>query len=123
MTKPKTQARSKPRDLALLQGPTEDGQGQRVLRLREGQLSAGELRPAKAGQAVNSLGNQELVRLRPLEGHPELCEVEVLHERPTAAPQQSSGPARVSNERYRKNWNTIFNAKHKARRPGDWSVN
>lgn len=112
--------RTPPRDLAFLQGPTEDGKGARVLRLRDGELSAGEIRPAREGEPVT---DRELVRLKPLgEGGP-VCEVEVLHapERP-ARPgddKPSQGPARVSTESYRKNWSAVFGAKKKR----DYSVN
>jgi hypothetical protein len=132
MTKPK-KARAQPRDIAILHGPTEDGQGQQVLRLRHGQLSAGEIRPVKEGQ---DLTQRELVRLRPLPDHEGVCEVEVLHGEPPASPASARSPdsqpdaqpslqrpARVATERYRKNWSTIFHGKRKARGPSDWSVN
>ncbi len=112
-----------PKDLAILAGPTEDGKGARMLRLKQGELSAGELRPVREGQP---LGKQELVRLHPLHARSPVCEVEVLH-----APQRETethprnGPARVSNRRYRHNWSHVFAPPGKAKRGsgGDWSVN
>ena len=68
--------REAPKDIAILHGPTEDGQGARVLRFKEGNVYAGEVRPVREGQ---SIGHQELVRLRPLDPDVPVCEVEVLH--------------------------------------------
>jgi hypothetical protein len=115
----------KPRDLAFLQGPTDDGKGARVLRLKDGELSAGEIRPAKEGEP---LADRELVRLTPLQEGAPVCEVEVLHgpapRPPSEAPAEAAGkpapgPARVSSDSYRKNWSTVFGAKRKR----DFSVN
>lgn len=111
----------KPKDIAILHGPTDDGQGARLLRLKDGELWSGEVRPAREGQSVT---DQELVRLRPLHPRSPVCEVEVLHA-PAASrePRESSGPARVSNQRYRNNWNTIFGTPRKPKTRTDWSVN
>jgi hypothetical protein len=113
--------RTKPKDLAILGGPTEDGLGARIVRIRDGNLSAGEIRPVKEGEPVT---HNELVRLRPLDAEQRVCEVEVLH-----APQASNSDtpisrrARVSTASYRKNWSAIFEAKHKRRNKTEWSVN
>lgn len=99
----KSPREEKGKDLALLQGPTEDGEGARILRFRDGNISAGELRPLKDGQPIHS---QELLRLRPVEGAPALCEVEVMHD---LKPSRShGGPARVANAAYRRNWQNVF---------------
>jgi len=119
--------RKPPRDLAILQGPTEDGKGARVLRLKDGELSAGEIRPAREGEP---LADRELVRLTPLHEGAPVCAVEVLHGPAPSAPAPASsdvgsqpkpaqGPARVSTESYRKNWSAVFGAKRKR----DFSVN
>jgi hypothetical protein len=125
-----------PKDIAILHGPTEDGQGARMLRFKEGEVFAGEVRPAREGQPVE---HQELVRLRPLDARYPICEVETLYAPPAApgrdsnndsdtdARRDGSGPARVSNGRYRRNWTAVFGvqAKTKPKRPrdDDWSVN
>jgi hypothetical protein len=120
--KPKKGARKAPKtDIAILQGPTEDQQGARLLRFKDGEVFAGEVRPAREGQPIE---HNELVRLRPL--HPSLpvCEVEVLHapaKAEKAEDARSAGPARVSSPRYRRNWNAVFKAKAKTR--SDWSLN
>jgi hypothetical protein len=124
--------RPAPKDIAIVSGPTEDGQGARVLRIREGDVSAGEIRPVREGEPIN---HAEVVRLHPLDAGQRVCEIEVLHApktgdeadgnaRDSAKPTKtatSSGPARVSNAKYRKNWSAIFGD---ANRPEpDWSIN
>jgi hypothetical protein len=118
-----------PKDIAILNGPTEDGQGAKVLRIREGDVSAGEIRPIRDGEPINQ---SELVRLHPLDPSQRVCAVEVLH-----APEEdtkrkangTAGPARVSNARYRQNWSQIFEPQAQTEGPGnkpsdsDWSVN
>jgi hypothetical protein len=112
-----------PKDVAILGGPTEDGQGAHVLRIRQGSVSAGEIRPVKEGETIT---NNEVVRLKPLDADQRVCEVEVLHA-PQALPKPvpaSSGPARVSTPNYRKNWHTIFAGKRKrGAKADDWSLN
>jgi len=111
-----TAARPLPDDVALLTGPTADGEGARLLRLQRGALYAGEVRPAREGQP---LGGQELVRLRPMPGRTPLCEVEVLHA-PEAAPAgERSGPARIATDRYRRNWNTVFGGSIAGKKPSE----
>jgi hypothetical protein len=114
----------RPRDLAILQGPTEDGKGARVVRVKDGEISAGEVRPAREGEPV---GDRELVRLTPLGDGGPICEVQVLHD-PGKAQSESTvdredrsthGPVRVANETYRKNWSAVFGGK----RERDYSLN
>jgi hypothetical protein len=120
--------RSKPRDIAIVAGPTEDGQGARVVRIREGNLSAGEIRPVREGESIT---HSEVVRLRPLDAEQRVCEVEVLHSpQPSAATRDKNADdaaprrrARVATPNYRKNWSAIFETKRKRRTRSDWSVN
>jgi hypothetical protein len=118
--KPRRPRKTPGKDLALVAGPTADGEGAQVLRLRDGTLSAGELRPMREGQDLRA---RELVRLQPVEGHERAFEVEVLQEAttPDAADvaARSAGPARVSNPGYRRNYDRVFGA----RPDGDYSVN
>jgi hypothetical protein len=117
----------KSRDIAIVSGPTEDGQGARILRIREGELSAGEIRPVKEGE---SIAHAEVVRLRPTDAHPRICEVEVLHapakqaktEQAKTKQAEPERPrrARVATDSYRKNWDAIFDGKKKKK---SWSVN
>jgi hypothetical protein len=91
-------------DVAILCGPTEDQQGQRLIRLRQGELQAGEVRPARQGMP---LFGRELLRLKPRENTPRICDVDVVH--PAEAPLQDRvGPAQVATDRYRDNWERIF---------------
>lgn len=112
--------RKPPRDLAILQGPTPDGLGARVLRLKDGALSAGEVRPAREGEP---LAHRELVKLTPLQAGAAICEVEVLagpDTGPTSAQgKPSQGPARVASDSYRKNWSAVFGDKRRR----DYSLN
>ncbi|MDD9940470.1 MAG: hypothetical protein OXU20_05345 [Myxococcales bacterium] len=97
------------RDLAFVHGPTEDGEGARIIRCRDGELLAGEVRPLKEGQAVNE---QTLVRLRPVEPSSPVCEVEVVHDPAEAQGAQKArhraGPAQVATDTYRRNWQQVF---------------
>jgi hypothetical protein len=112
-------------DIAFLHSATEDGQGTRILRLRQGRVETAEVRPVKEGQPINS---QELVRLHPREDTPRICDVEVLHEAPpeseTNETNEPNGPARVSSKAYRENWDRIFtSAGAKTKRGEDWDLN
>jgi hypothetical protein len=113
-------------DIAIVGGPTEDGQGAHVLRIRDGNLSAGELRPLREGEPIT---HSEVVRLHPMDGQRRVCEVEVLHapaQEKTPKPQQTQEPqrrARVSTPSYRKNWSAVFEQKKKRSPKDDWSVN
>ena len=110
----------RPRDLAILQGPTEDGRGARVLRWKDGEISAGEVRPAREGEPI---ADRELVKLTPLgDGSGPVCEVEVLNAPSTheaSKDRPTHGPVRVATDSYRKNWSTVFGAKRKR----DYTVN
>jgi len=131
-----TDTKQAPKDIAILSGPTEDGQGARVVRIRDGgEVSAGEIRPVREGEPIHQ---SELVRLHPLDANKRVCAVEVLHApaaassatdqprhaKPDAEPEskRSAGPVRVSNAKYRQNWNAIFGSKDSAS-DGDWSLN
>jgi len=92
------------KDVAILCGPTEDQKGQRLIRLRQGELQAGEVRPVRQGMPIHG---RELVRLSPREKTPRVCDVEVLHPA-EAPPGDRVGPAQVATDRYRDNWERIF---------------
>jgi len=117
---------SAPKDIAILSGPTEDGQGAKVLRIREGDVSAGEIRPVRDGEPINQ---SELVRLHPLDAGQRVCAVEVLHAPAEQAQAEgkrkpgSAGPARVSNAKYRQNWSAIFERDGNQKGDSDWSLN
>jgi hypothetical protein len=106
-------------DVALIHGVTPDG-GFQILRARDNRLELGAVRPLKEGVPING----EVVKLRPRENCPVLCDVEVQLKAPElpsdrAARQLSpasgaeasharSGPAQVATDEYRKNWDVIW---------------
>lgn len=117
-------------DVVLVQGVTEDRQGLRVIRSRDQQLEAGEVRPLKEGQPITS----DVVKLHPRPGIPFLCDVETTYSParsplksvpgttgsvPKAASSASSskrpttaGPAQVASQTYRENWDAIWAKRH-----------
>jgi hypothetical protein len=94
------------RDVVFAVGPTETGDGIRVIRNRDESLEIGEMRSTKEGQAIVG----ELVRLKPRDEHERLFDVEVLVPSSEGAAARS-GPAQVATEAYRANWDTIFASK------------
>jgi len=121
------QSKGGSRDVALLYAPTDDGKGARILRARDGNIEAGEVRPAKEGQPLQGA---ELVKLEPRADAPCICDVQVLHEgrrplpsssAPRPAAMESVGrPAQVATEDYRVNWDRVFGGK---RAKSDSSLN
>jgi hypothetical protein len=96
------------RDLVVLNGPTSDGEGVRVVRLREESVEVGEMRALKEGVPI---GTGDVVKLHAREGSPLVWDVEVQYSGSGKSKPQTSGhagPARVSNAAYRKNWDSIF---------------
>jgi hypothetical protein len=103
------------KDLLLIHGVTSDGAGLEVVRKRNGRVEQGALRQVQEGRPLHG----ELVRLKPLPEFPLICEVEV--QVPARAQQQDveggdrerasqhKGPAQVASDRYRRNWDLIWN--------------
>ena len=100
-------------DVVLLQGPTADGSGVRVVRVKDESLSVGEVRPIEDGKAL--LG--EVVQLKPRDGTPRVCDVEVVHT-PKALPAAAArtGPAKVTSAAYRSHWDDLFGAARRSKR-------
>jgi hypothetical protein len=94
------------RDVVLLSGTTEDGEGLRALRSRPGRLDLAEIRPVSEGQHI---GESELISLHPRQ-IPILCDVKVHYDPEQDGPQDSphAGPARVASRAYRQNWDQVF---------------
>ncbi len=124
-------AERKAPDVALIHGVTEDRRGLCVLRHRDDRLEAGTVRPLEHGKPIQG----EIVRLSPRPEMPLVCDVETeLLVNPAtettpadAAPAEPAktespaaeaparigaaarrGPARVTTERYRANWDAVF---------------
>ena len=106
-------------DVVLVHGRTEDGEGLRALRSRPGSLSLTELRPVREGQALAP--SAELVRLRERKESPALWDVDVLYAPApeTAGGKSHEGPARVSTDRYRENWDQVFGTKRSHKAPAN----
>lgn len=95
-------------DVVLLHGPTDDGQGVRVLRAREGRIEAGVVRPLEEGKPI---AQGEVVKLTPRPGAPAVCDVEVQYAPP--APPRGK-PVQVATKAYRDAWERIFESAHQA---------
>jgi hypothetical protein len=104
-------------DVVLMHGPTEDGEGARVLRARPGRLDAGEVRPMREGRPLGVGG--EVVRLEPRVDAPALYDVQVEYTVPSPSPDREAGPpvrtgpAQVATPAYRDNWDHTFGTRRK----------
>ena len=92
-------------DVVLLAGPTEDGEGIRVLRARDERIETGEVRPLKEGKP---LGAGEIVKLAPRPGTPRICDVVEVIAKLEPAGERGSGPPKVATNAYRESWDRIF---------------
>ncbi len=110
------QPAAKPDDVVLLGGPTDDGEGIRVLRARAERVEMGEVRPMKEGKPFT--GGGEVVKLVPRPKSPRVCDVEVLAR--VSAPSDVAGarvgPAQVATREYRDSWERIFGGPEKRAR-------
>ncbi|MEB2311012.1 MAG: hypothetical protein OZ921_10260 [Sorangiineae bacterium] len=96
-------------DAVIVHGRTDDGKGLRVLRLREDRVETGAVLPLEDGKPIQG----EVVRLRPRAELPLVCDVESVLPAPAAAREVPAaaarkGPAQVSSDRYRANWDAIW---------------
>jgi hypothetical protein len=94
-------------DVAIVCGVSDDGQGVDIIRRRGERLEAGTVRRLEQGKPIHG----EVVRLRPREQFPMICdvEVEVPASRQSPAGAATTGrPAQVATETYRKNWDAIY---------------
>jgi hypothetical protein len=139
------QPKSETSDVVLVHGTTDDGAGLRVLRARDGQVQAGEVRPLVSGQPIHG----DVIRIVPRGPDSPLCDVETVfsatgvtstgklamdESTPTGEPgggraslaaaranhqlsdstsgtsdaRARKGPARVSSDAYRNNWDQLF---------------
>jgi hypothetical protein len=98
-------------DVAMVLDRTEDAQGFRVLRRREGvdQVEFGTMRPLQEGRPIDG----EVISLQPREDLPFLYNVKTELADPHAADRAqrrltSDGPAQVATEQYRQGWDAIW---------------
>jgi hypothetical protein len=101
----------KKKDLALVYGPAEDGEGYRVLRKRAGgdAVEAGVLLPLRHGRAISG----EVVRLEARKESPLLFDVETDDELSTTPPSRAShaGPPQITTDDYRRGWDVIWGSR------------
>lgn len=111
--KPKVEraAPEKREDVVLIQGVSESGDALAVLRARNDRVEAGIVRAVKEGEPVQG----ELLKLKPRDGNPLLCDVEVQVPGGTLnapggsdAKPSHGGPAQVASDSYRANWDAIW---------------
>lgn len=106
-------------DVVFVHGPSEDGNGVRVLRHRPGVLQVGELRATQEGKPIHG----EVVKLTQRKEHQQLFDVEVLVPEPSIKAtsgehvRSTSGPAQVASDMYRANWDAIFAAPKRLNKP------
>ena len=98
-------------DVVFLRGKTADGEGTSVIRMRPGQLEAGEVRPLKEGRPIQ--GSGQVVRLAPRPGIPHLYDVNVQYDASTAKGNETpalptGGPPQVATSAYRASWERTF---------------
>jgi hypothetical protein len=109
-TAPSASPESRVEDVALVCGVSEDGQGLEIIRKRGERLETGTVRRLQSGKPIHG----EVVRLRPRENTPLVCDVEVEVGPPQGpALAANSGPAQVATDNYRKNWEAIYGQKAK----------
>jgi hypothetical protein len=105
-------------DVAIVCGVSDDGTGVEIIRRRGERIEAGTVRRLEQGKPIHG----EVVRLRPREHFPLICDVEVEVPRPAQAEASrtegslsTSGPAQVATETYRKNWDAVYGRSKKQR--------
>lgn len=101
-------------DVAIVCGVSDDGQGVDIIRRRGERLEAGTVRRLEQGKPIHG----EVVRLRPREQFPMICDVEVEMPAPGQPPvgaATTGRPAQVATETYRKNWDAIYG---RSKKPG-----
>jgi hypothetical protein len=100
------------KDLALVFGPSEDGQGFKMLRRRAGTslVEAGTIRPLQEGRAI--IG--EVVQLEPRPEAPFLFDCQTDRELSTTPVEPAlTGPAQVATEEYRRGWDAIWGSRNR----------
>ncbi len=100
----------KPKDVALVVGPTADHEGVHVLRKRgeDEPVELGTVRPMKEGEPIDG----EVVKLRPRKDEPFVFDVKTMMSGRKAGHGErrltSDGPPQVATDDYRKGWDAIW---------------
>lgn len=104
-------------DLALIHGRTPDGTGLRVIRKRRERIELAQIRPLEQGVPITG----EVVTLTPRPEFPLLCNVKTELEAPPPADVATrpahGGPAQVATDRYRENWDRIWQRRREPELP------
>jgi hypothetical protein len=107
----------KSKDVALVYGTADEGEGYKILRQRGGspRVEAGMLRPMQAGRPITG----EVVHLEARPESPLLFDVETDEELSSPASLASrdsrGGPAQVATDDYRRGWDAIWGTKPRSR--------
>ena len=112
-------------DLLWVHSRGEDSRSWDVVRARDGELQVGSLRPVQEGKPLHG----ELLKLSPRSESPRLFDVETLYAPPkaanaaatrrVAAQTERRGPAQVSSDSYRSNWDAIWSSRRRSKRLPD----
>jgi hypothetical protein len=113
--KPSRQRQGRQKDLALVFGPTADGEGFNVLRRRAGSaaIEAATVRPLREGRAITG----EVVHLEQRKEAPFLFDCETDEELSTVTPaaansaRVAAGPPQVATDEYRRGWDAIWGSR------------
>jgi hypothetical protein len=112
--KPSRQREGRQKDLALVFGPSADGEGFNVLRRRAGSaaIEAATVRPLREGRAITG----EVVHLEQRKEAPFLFDCETDEELSTVTgvdrgDQHSAGPPQVATDEYRRGWDAIWGSR------------
>jgi hypothetical protein len=111
--KPSRQREGRQKDLALVFGPTADGEGFNVLRRRAGSaaIEAATVRPLREGRAITG----EVVHLEQRKEAPFLFDCETDEELSTVTPARiDAGPPQVATDEYRRGWDAIWGSRSTA---------
>ena len=107
----------KDKDVALVYGTADDGDGYKILRQRGGstRVESGMLRPMQSGRTITV----EVVHLEPRAESPLLFNVETDEELSSpaslAARASRGGPPQVASDDYRRGWDAIWGTKPRSR--------
>jgi len=92
------------KDVVMLHSPHNDGQGYKVLRMRDGSLEVGAIRNIREGAPIHG----DVVSLSQRKENERLYNVETLVKAPRPPEAPRHGPAQVATDKYRTNWENIF---------------
>jgi hypothetical protein len=93
-------------DVVLPQGPTEDGRGVKMIRLRPEGPSTGVFYPVEEGKPLQP--GADVLKLSRRRGALPLFDVETVFSAAEAAEPPRAGPPKVVSDAYRDGWDAVF---------------